>query len=261
MNDVSDNPTMRGEDSPLELEALIEAYFDRELPAHMELPLQRLVREDSRAARHFSETEAAVEALRMHAPDAPDLTSRILSEVGHRRGWVGARLQRFVAIGRVGIAACLLVALSAMLLANRYAPDAAVFNTAPTPIADVAQCASRDADGTVKTLLATIDRVGVASGLNEVRDAWPAASALSMRATFVSLPSADFYSVASTRQKCPKRSLSPAAESAVLDPAAQFAKEDSFKKLSAQQRVGAAVFVARQTARDTDEKNNPVGGW
>lgn len=239
------------------LEELIDAYFDRELPPEEEASLAHLLQRDAGAAMLFGESEAAIDALRLPV-NSPDLSGRILTEVGRRRGWLGARLQRFVAVGRVAVAACLLLALAVTLTAKRFSPDAAVFPQSPTPIADVARCAADDTSCSVDDFLAALDQVGEVARLNEVRNALPSVTNGANHA--------GLFSMVSNRQERVEwrgRTFSPEVRPELIELTIAIARDGSFKQLTTQQQVGAIVYITRSApaAPTNEDSEATVGGW
>ncbi len=240
-----------------QLEELLNAYFDRELPPEEEAALARLLEQDARAARFFGESESAIDALRSPVK-APDLSSRILTEVGRRRGWLGARLQRFVAVGRVAIAACLLLALAVTLTAKRFAPDAAIFPQGPSTITDVAQCAADDTKCSMSDFLAAFDQVGEVTRLNDVRNAIPQMAEGANHA--------GLFSLISNRQEQVEwrgRTFSSNVRPELIELTIAVARDGSLKQLTTQQQVGAIVYIARPStpAPKTEDSESTVGGW
>lgn len=244
---------------------LIDAYFDRELAPETEAQFARRLARDADLAMRFAESEEAVEAIGRPI-QTPDLSSQILAEVGRRRGWIGARLQRLVSVGRVAIAAAILLALAVTLTVRRLTPDAAIFPQAPTPIADVADCAASDANCNVAEFLTAMDHVGSQTRLNAVRQSFPKASAQAMAATCIRIQ-IDTQSVSKTGAHARSRTDHWRARCVTVRPmtlSASAVKSESLKKLTAQQRVGVVRFAALRTSArpsDNDDKASTVGGW
>lgn len=240
------------------LEELLDAYFDRELPPDEEAALVRLLQRDAGAAMLFGESEAAIDALRLPVA-SPDLSGRILTEVGRRRGWLGARLQRFIAVGRVAVAACLLLALAVTLMAKRIAPDAGIFPQSPQPIADVARCAADDTTCSMSDFLAALDQVGEVSRLNEVRNALPGAVERPMQAGMFTLASERHDEHVEWRG----RRFSAHVRPELIELTIAIARDGSLKQLTTQQQVGAIVYIARTApaAPKQDDSESTVGGW
>jgi len=131
------------------LSARVDRCLDRELSAEECAALYEDLKASPEQARRLAETHAALDMLR--APvETPDLTAGILHEVGLRRGWLSARLQRVVTVGRLAAAACLLLALTVVLTAKRAAPDAAVFQAGPAPVSDLINAGQTETRDSVK---------------------------------------------------------------------------------------------------------------
>lgn len=255
--DDAHNPTDRiGPDE------LIDAYFDRELPARTDALLAKLIQTDPVAAALFAQSEKTIEAIRQPI-DAPDLSTQILAEVGRRRGWIGARVQRLVSVGRVAVAATILLALAVTLTVRRLAPDAVIFPATPTPIADVTDCAASDANCNVSEFLAAMDQVGASIRLNEVRRALPGASARAMQASFVRMQMNDLLSSKSVvvDRNCPDRRRARLAAARPIQLSVLVIKSDSLKKLTDQSRVRYGVRQMSARSPNEDEKSSAVGGW
>jgi len=165
---LSDRPTPNS-DARLDHDErrLIDAYFDRDLPAEEKPRLARLVASNAGAAMLFAGMQSAIDAMRQPV-DTPDLSGAILDEVGRRRGWLGSRLQRFVSVGRLALAASLLLGLGMTLAVQRLAPDLGLFPSGPTPIAQVADCATSDVDCTVTDLRRAFTESTLTAGLGSM---------------------------------------------------------------------------------------------
>jgi hypothetical protein len=251
--------TNRRDDNPADRmtrDDLFEAYFNRELSSQLQMELDSLLERDAAAAQIFSEMKLASEALR--APiDAPDNTLAILAEVGHRRGWLGARLQRFVSVGRLAIAATFLLTITAALAAKRFAPDAAIFPAQATPLANVADSAADDTNCGVSDFMEAVNSLGASSKLTRVSKSMPTPmlknGPVTLNASFIS--------------------LDPHSPPACTDASKRFAytvrvmslRDGSFRKLADQQRIGSAVIVVgsspEQADKKKDEKDSSVTGW
>ncbi len=246
-------------DSPRSIEDVINAYFDRELSSTEEAALARRLNRDAGAAMLFGESEAAIDALRLPV-DAPDLSGSILTEVGRRRGWLGAKMQRFVAVGRVAIAACILLGLAVTLTARRLAPEAAVFPQASTPISTVTKCASDDTECSFNEIMAAIDEVDASTRLRDVRRAMPSPPNQMSHAGLFSF-AADTNHPARMRWK--GRDYSAAAHPKQIELTLSIAQDGSFRTLTSQQQVGAIVYIARPApeAAKSEDDDSTVGGW
>lgn len=234
---------------------MIEAYFDRELPPEREMELARRLHRDAKAAKEFAQVEAVAKALR--APvQTPYRTAEILAEIGRRRGWLGSRLQRFVSVGRVAMAASFLLILGGALAARRFSPDSAIFPTSPTPLADVTDSASEDANHCVYGFLTTIDKMGSATRFISASSPsrfGPQARGVALTA---GLPARHHLPAgAASNADCETRTFSILLTSR---------NNGSLKQLTDQQRMGYVVYIAKQRPGrrgDDGGKESSVGGW
>jgi hypothetical protein len=143
--------------TPMEL---VDMVLDREFGSQDEMLARAIIDADPRAAEALARSEAMLDILR--EPIAgPDLSGAILEEVGARREWLPPVLQRLIPVGRLAAAAVLLVVLSAGLLARRANPDAAIFQSGPTPVADVVRAGATEAAAGVQSVTNVLDLVRV----------------------------------------------------------------------------------------------------
>lgn len=118
------------------LDALLDAFFDKELTVDESSSLFKGLRTNPAKAREFAATRQALESLRTPEP-APDLADEILSKVHAQRPWLRDRDVWGVRIGRAGLVAALLLALGGVLYQRSLTPDAAIWNPAPAPVTDL----------------------------------------------------------------------------------------------------------------------------
>ncbi len=253
-NSHGDNPAGR-----MTRDDLFEAYFNRELSSQLQMELDSLLERDAVAAQIFSEMKLASEALR--APiDAPDNTLAILTEVGHRRGWLGARLQRFVSVGRLAIAATFLLTITAALAAKRFAPDAAIFPAQATPLANVADSAADDTNCGVSDFMEAVNSLGASSKLTRVSKSMPAPM---LKNGPVAL-NASLFSLAPHSKNLPSE-CTDATKRFAYTVRMMSLRDGSFRKLADQQRVGSAVIIvgsaSERADKKKDEKDSSVTGW
>lgn len=253
-HDVPNNPDQPAFEA-LGPDALIDAYFDRSITPESKSRLARLLSTDPAATIAFGECDRAVEALRAPVV-APDFSAAILDEVGRRRGWLGASLQRLVSIGRLAAAAVLLLALGLTLAAKRWAPDSGVFPSAATPIADVTECAASDADCNVS---------GIRRALNWNDFTGP--TVMSARVLDIGSVRAALVAPAGLTPAMNPADPTPigAAGSGVVTVRFVTSCDGSLRPISATERVGAVAVVSkpastRRAATESD-KEPAVGGW
>ncbi len=248
-------------------DSLLDAYFDRTICAAGKTRLARLVAADPDAGAAFSELDRAVEGLRTPVR-APDFSAAILGEVGRRRGWLGAGVQRLVSVGRLAVAAVLLLGLGVGLAVKRWSPDSVVFSPPATPIAAVTECAATDADCNVAGLRRAFgfDDHG-ASDRERVR--FSGAGVMSARVLDVSSMRA---ALVAPPGLAPIRADSEGVRFVERSAGADFVMvrfvtscDGSARPLNVTERVGAVAVAskpatARRTAAESD-KEPAVGGW
>lgn len=118
------------------LDALLDAFFDKELGVDDSSALFKGLRTNPTKAREFASTRRALESLRDLEP-APDLADEILSKVHAHRPWLRDRDVWGVRVGRAGLAAALLLALGGTLYHRSQTPDAPIWNPAPAPVTEL----------------------------------------------------------------------------------------------------------------------------
>lgn len=246
-----DNPAVR-----MNREDLFEAYFNRELSSQLQMELDELLERDAGAAQVFAQMKFASDALGQPI-SGPDNTNAILAEVGHRRGWIGARLQRFVSIGRLAIAATFLLTITATLAAKRFMPDAAIFPSQSTPLTDVADCAADDAQCGVNDFFEAVNSLGASatSRINVGNWSLVPTGPVTINASLIA---ADRHP---DSQKVPCNNASTRFSYTVR---MMSLGDGSFRKLAGQQRVGSVVIFVGSPSQQADtknEKDSSVTGW
>lgn len=109
----------------------IDALFDGDMTDGDARHL--LNRADPASCEAIAKTQRMVDMLK--APvDSPDLTDRILKQVEDEREFVDAPWRRFVRAGRLAVAACLLIGLLGVAVAQRAWPDAMTLTAEPRPV-------------------------------------------------------------------------------------------------------------------------------
>ncbi|MGP1309631.1 MAG: hypothetical protein ACTS27_05485 [Phycisphaerales bacterium] len=131
-----ENPAKGARINDARLDALLDAFFDKELSPEDSGDLFKGLRADKAKAREFADTRRFVEELRRPVA-APDQTRGILDAVHAKRPWLRDRDVWGVRIGRLGLVAALLMVLGGVLLQRNATPDAPVWNTGPAPLTDL----------------------------------------------------------------------------------------------------------------------------
>jgi hypothetical protein len=138
---------------------LVDAFFDRELDESSRERFFGALRGDLPACAQVARTQRMLSQLR--APvDAPDLTERILGELRARDHFLPRRLRSMVKVGRLGLAACLLLGVLGVALAYRYAPDSVRLTPAAKPVTGVIASGASEAAAGVQQLSAAVNLVG-----------------------------------------------------------------------------------------------------
>jgi len=120
----------------------IDALFDEELS---DADARDLVdRADARACEEITKTQRLVDGLKRPV-DAPDLTEAILDRVEAEREFVGDRWRRVVRVGRLGVAACLLLGLMGVAVAQRFWPEATTIVPEARPMSTFLHTTEREA--------------------------------------------------------------------------------------------------------------------
>ncbi|MGP1345920.1 MAG: anti-sigma factor family protein [Phycisphaerales bacterium] len=114
----------------------IDAYFDNEMPEDETEILYEHIRRDLSMAREVLTTQRAIDALRA-TPHCPDFSASILRRVDRRKGLLSAPWINRIVVGRVAIAAGLLMAMGGIFALHAMSSSLANFGR-PTPIGDLA---------------------------------------------------------------------------------------------------------------------------
>jgi hypothetical protein len=136
----------------------VDALLDREIaPADLPAALA-LIASDAAASARLERMRSMFDDLR--APvEAPDVSRRVLGEVGRRRRWMTPGLQRVVTTGRVALAASVLATVATTLVLERMHPNAAVFGgPEATPLASVVDAGRQEARMGLEQVGGLLDR-------------------------------------------------------------------------------------------------------
>jgi hypothetical protein len=130
---------------------------------------RRVVREaDARACEEIVKTQRMLSLLKRPV-EAPDLARRILAQVEGEREFIGGGWRRFVRMGRLAVAACLLLTLLGVAAAQRYWPEATTLRTEPRPVSVLLTTTERKAADSVRAIDTTLEVVGqVACDVSDV---------------------------------------------------------------------------------------------
>lgn len=146
---------MESERIPAEL---VDAFFDRELDEGSREKFFHMLRGDLPKCADVARTQRMISALR-EPIEAPDLTSRIMGEVSRRRGFLPESLRKMVRIGRLAVAACVLLTLLGVALLHRFAPDSVSLVERPAPVSNVVNNGAQEAATGVQQFTGAVEAV------------------------------------------------------------------------------------------------------
>jgi hypothetical protein len=215
-NNPSGRPPRRGDEA--RLDALIDAFFDKDLDADRSGSLFKGLRADPAKAREFAATRRFVEELR--APvDGPDLTANILGSVHTQRPWLRDRQVWGVRLGRLGLVAMLLLVLGGVLLQRRATPDAPVWNAGPAPLTDLVRSSGEATQRTRENAQAALTNFRVDSSIFGVAQP-SAATTASFKPVMPDLPHASatyLVSFKPVEERCTRRDRASDSRSGRFD--------------------------------------------
>lgn len=129
----------------------LDRYFDRERDPASRAELVARIRDDSRFASEFAQTQRVVSMLGS-APEGPDLSAGILAEIGAQRAFLRPRLRRVVTAGRVSVAACVALGIGLVAVAQRYGQEQGLVPEAPAPVSHLADVSETTVAETIDSL-------------------------------------------------------------------------------------------------------------
>lgn len=133
-----------GSDAPGRIpESLIDAAIDGELDPRMSREIAHALRYDPRRSSELRDTADAINALQMPVP-VPDFTHAILDRTDRHRRFIPRSWRRQVRMGRLGVAACLLLMLVGIAGLQRLYPRLTTLGTHPTPVRDIEIAVEQD---------------------------------------------------------------------------------------------------------------------
>lgn len=135
--DLNVDPTVDGETGRRIPDAMIDAFLDGDLKREDSAKLFSALRQDPTAAKELVGMQRAIDALRQPV-SSPDLSSRILSQIGQRKGWMNWSQRKLVWRGRIAAAGLLLVLMAGVYVGQRAAPEITLAGQQPAPINELA---------------------------------------------------------------------------------------------------------------------------
>lgn len=166
----------------------LDAFFDDEMSDDESELLYEHIRRERELAADMLGTQRALDALRT-VPRCPDFSQQILQRVDRKRGLLsGPWLQR-VFVGRVAIAAGLLLAMGGIFALHRASPGLATMGQ-PTPIGQLASAVPADARRSSGSTETSMESSSWAAGLNIQGAAMDSRAALHARSVMQAGPEA-----------------------------------------------------------------------
>lgn len=136
---------------------LVDAFFDGELAGEERRAFLSAARSDLKQCEDLARTQRMLSMLRGEgASESPDFTASILDRVHERRRFIPSSVRRLVNAGRVAVAASVLAGLSAIVLIQRYAPEATRLAPEPRYISGVVESGRQEAASGAQTLASAI---------------------------------------------------------------------------------------------------------
>lgn len=117
----------------------LDRYLDREITRESAVFRAAFVKREFRT--QLDETEAAIGELRRPVR-MPDLSANILEAVDARKAFVATRTRRVLTLGRLAVAASVLLAVGGVVLIERTHPGITALHTDPEPISGMVSAAS-----------------------------------------------------------------------------------------------------------------------
>ncbi len=149
---------VRGEHGKIDGEALLDALLDGTLTGERRVRALRVLEEHPRLACEYVRLRGLLAQMDHDVACAPDLSGRILAEVGRRRGFLGGRLRKIGLAAQVAAGLALLVGIGAIALVQHARPELVVPEAA-SPVTMVVEAAQEDLGGSVRALVGETRRV------------------------------------------------------------------------------------------------------
>jgi hypothetical protein len=122
----------------------LDRLFDRELSGTERRDLVGRLGRDPLALDEVSDVRRMINTMRTGQGPTPDLTDAVMDRLDRSTGFLSPRLRRRVKTGRLAAAACVLVALLGVAIAQRTAPERFRTRAIATPVADFSDAVRQD---------------------------------------------------------------------------------------------------------------------
>jgi len=143
--DRQTHPDMRNNAPGRIPESLIDAAIDGELCEDMQREIAHALNYDPIRKQELLDTSDAINALQMPI-STPDFSDAILTRADRHRRFIPAAWRSHVRVGRLGVAAGLLVTLMTVAGLQKMYPRLTTLAAHPTPVLDVEQAMESDAN-------------------------------------------------------------------------------------------------------------------
>tara|TARA_R110002072_G_scaffold42064_16_gene118365 strand:+ start:57385 stop:58359 length:975 start_codon:yes stop_codon:yes gene_type:complete len=158
-DDCPTHPDMRN-DAPGRIpESLIDAAIDGELCEDMQREIAHALNYDPIRKQELLDTSDAINALQMPI-STPDFSDAILTRADRHRRFIPAAWRTHVRVGRLGIAAGLLVTLMTVAGLQKMYPRLTTIAAHQTPVLDVEQAMEHDANTFVDCITEEVTEIG-----------------------------------------------------------------------------------------------------
>ncbi len=139
-------------------ESLIDAAIDGELCEDMQREIAHALNYDPIRKQELLDTSDAISALQMPI-STPDFSDAILTRADRHRRFIPAAWRTHVRVGRLGIAAGLLVTLMTVAGLQKMYPRLTTIAAHQTPVLDVEQAMEHDANTFVDCVTEEVDEI------------------------------------------------------------------------------------------------------
>ncbi len=129
--------------SDAELDRMVDAYFDRELSTGQRRAMFDQLSGQGNRCEDIARMQRILAQLR-EPPETIDVAGDVIAQISTRRGFLSPRMRAAVRMGRMAVAASVLLALLGIVVVQRIAPDATMLVAEPTPVTSLMQETGRD---------------------------------------------------------------------------------------------------------------------
>ncbi len=129
--------------SDAELDRMVDTYFDRELSTGQRRAMFDQLSGQGSRCEDIARMQRILAQLR-EPPETIDVAGDVIAQIRTRRGFLSPRMRAAVRMGRMAVAASVLLALLGIVVVQRIAPDATTLVAEPTPVTSLMQETGRD---------------------------------------------------------------------------------------------------------------------